>query len=128
MEAQFRHLAPLLYHLEREFPARISINHYDNGNYDFSADTTNILIESQIDIKAVALPLSIRREYFKNLPATNEKYTKPFLVAKKRLNFEPKPGNIVIYLNKPYNVKEIVTVENYYYYLDCVSVEGEYNG
>ena len=121
------HLDLMMYTLERKFPAVIELRRYEVGVIDFYSDSSSYLIESQENVKCVALPLSMRREFFKGTSATNEKYIKPFLIWKKRLTFDLSTNYMVYYLGRIHNIKEIITVEDKYYYLDTCSVEGEVN-
>ncbi len=81
------------------------------------------LTSTKYDAKAIVLPLSIAREFFKGMVSQDDKYERCFFMKLKDVNVYP--AYHIVYKGERYNVKDSIKLDDTYTLLTCKAVRGE---
>lgn len=111
-----------IYYGFREYEKSISVYKYEIGEIDYTKGKGG-LSATKYQAKAIVLPLTIAREFFKGMVSQDDKFERSFFLKLKDVSIYP--SYYIVLKGERYNVKETITLDDTYSLLTCKAVRGE---
>lgn len=111
-----------IYYGFREYERQINFYEEIIGDIDYTGRGGGLSTKKH-SAKAIVLPLSIAREFFKGQVSQDDKYERCFFLKLKDVKVFP--SFYVVYKGERYNVKDVIELDSTYSLLNTKAVRGE---